>query len=216
VTTVPLFLRLAGARVVCVGAGAVAGAKVLPLVDAGADVVVVAPAATQAVADAAAAGLLTWHARGWAEADLDGAYLVVAGTADAGMNAAVAAAAAARSTLCVRVDREGDGTADFAAVVRRGDLTLAVSTGGRAPALARRLRGDLQERYGPEWADAVALYGELREDARIRQALAALSSEERRRRWRSLPLTDILRMLRTGRYSEAKRAASSCLSSSSD
>jgi precorrin-2 dehydrogenase/sirohydrochlorin ferrochelatase len=216
VTAIPLFVRLAGARVVCVGAGPVAASKVLPLAEAGAEVVVVAPEAVAAVREAAAAGRLAWHTRGWSEADLDRAHLVVAGTAAPDVNAAVAAAAAARATLCVRVDREGDGTADFAGVVRRGDLTLAVSTGGRAPALARWLRADLEERYGPEWGDAVALYAELRADPHIRSALAALDPEERRRRWRSLPLTDILRMLRTGRYPEAKRAASSCLSSSSD
>lgn len=213
--SVPLFVRLAGQRVVCAGAGPVAAAKVLPLVDEGAEVVVVAPEAVPDVRGAAAEGRLTWHARPWNPADLDGALLAIAATADPAHNAEVVRAAGERSTLCVRVDAGGDGTADFAGVVRRGPLTFAVSTGGLAPTLSRHLRAELERTYGPEWGDAVALYGQLREDAGITAALAGLGSEERRRRWRAIPLTDILTMLRTGRFSDAKRAASACLSSSS-
>lgn len=210
--TTPLFVRLAGARVLGVGAGPVAAAKLLPLVGEGAEVVVVAPDAVDEVAAAAAAGRLTWHRRGWEPADLDGALLVVAGTGDPLVNEAVAKEAAARATLCVRVDRDGAGSADFAGVVRRGPLTLAVSTAGRAPVLARRLRAELEAAYGPEWGDAVTLYGELRDEV----ALADLPPDERRRRWRAIPVTDILALLRSGRYSDAKRAAAACLSSSSD
>jgi siroheme synthase-like protein len=213
---VPLFVRLDGARVVGVGAGPIAAAKLLPLVEAGALVAVVAPAASTEVREAAAAGRLSWAARAWCDDDLDGAVLVVAGTSDAAVNTAVAAAAAARGTLCVRVDREGDGSADLGAVVRRGSLTLAVSTAGRAPALARQIRRALEDAYGPEWGDAVELYAELREDPEVRAALAPLSDEERRRRWRAIPLPDILHLLRTSRLSDAKRAARACLSSSSD
>lgn len=211
----PVFVRLAGARVVSVGAGPVAAAKVLPLVEEGAAVVVVAPQAVPEIRAADAEGRLAWYERSWQPDDLDGALLVVAGTADPQVNAEVAQAAAQRSTLCVRVDARGDGSADFAGVVRRGPLTIAVSTGGRAPVLAGHLRAELEQTYGPEWGEAVALYGELRKDPRITEALAGLPADERRRRWRSIPLTDILEMLRSGRPSDAKEAASACLSSSS-
>jgi precorrin-2 dehydrogenase len=213
---VPLFVRLAGARVVVVGAGPVAEAKLLPLVDAGASVSVVAPEATSALEQAAAEGRLRWEPRAWCEDDLEGAVLVIAGTGDPGVNAAVAAAAERRGTFCVRVDREGAGSADFGAVVRRGSLTMAVSTSGRAPALARQVRRHLDDAYGPEWGAAVDLYAALREDPEVQAALAPLSDEERRQRWRAIPLADILKTLRTGRFSDAKRAATACLSSSSD
>ncbi len=213
---VPLFVRLSGARVVSVGAGPVATSKLLPLVEAGARVDVVAPEATPALQEAAATGLLEWEQRAWREDDLTGAVLVIAGTADPAINAAVAAAAEARCTLCVRVDSEGEGTADLGAAVRRGSLTLAVSTSGRAPALARQVRRELEASYGPEWGDAVELYAAVREDPDVRAMLAPLSDDERRRRWRAIPLTDILRTLRTGRFSDAKRAVTACLSSSSD
>ncbi|MPZ86638.1 MAG: siroheme synthase [Nitriliruptorales bacterium] len=213
--TVPLFVRFDGARVVSVGAGPVAASKALPLLDAGADLVVVAPTASPDIARAAAAGRLTWHRRGFQEADLEGAVLVIAATADPERNAAVARAAADRATLCVRVDRGGQGTAALAGVVRRGALTLAVSTSDQAPALARHLRTELDGAYGPEWGELVALYAELRSDPEIADALAGLTDVQRRARWRAIPVPDILRLIRTGRHSDAKRVASACLSSSS-
>lgn len=213
--TVPLFVRFDGARVVSVGAGPVTAAKALPLLDAGADLVVVAPTASPDIARAATAGRLTWHRRGFEEADLDGAVLVIAGTSDPERNAAVARAAVDRATLCVRVDRGGHGSADLAGIVRRGPLTLAVSTSGQAPALARHLRIELEGAYGPEWGELAALYAELRSAPEIVAALAGLTDGQRRRRWRAIPVPDILRLIRTGRRSDAKRVASACLSSSS-
>lgn len=210
-----LVVRLTGARVLGVGAGPVAAAKLLPLVETGADVHVVAPEVGSALQEAADAGRLTLHRRSWAPDDLDGAVLVVAGTADPAVNAAVVAEAAARATLCVRVDREGDGSADFAATVRRGALTLAVSTGGLAPALARHVRAELDRSYGPEWGSLAALYAELRQDAAVRAVLVDLPQDERRRRWRSISVPDMLALLRNGSPAEAKRAATACLSSSS-
>lgn len=210
-----LVVRLSGARVVGVGAGPVAAAKLLPLLETGADVHVVAPELDPSIQAAADAGQLTVHRRSWQPADLDGAVLVVAGTADPAVNADVAAAAAARATLCVRVDRDGDGTADFAATVRRGPLTLAVSTGGQAPALARHLRGELDRSYGPEWGALATLYAELRRDPAVVALLDPLPDAERRRRWRSISVPDMLALLRSGSPAEAKRAATACLSSSS-
>lgn len=215
-STLPLSVRLVGLPVVGVGAGRVAAAKLLPMVDGGARVTVVAPHASRAIAQLADGDRLTWHRRTWTEADLDGAMLVVAGTDDAEVNAAVVAAATARGTLSIRVDAEGEGSADVAAAVRRGPLTIAVATGGNAPALAARLKEELGAAYGPEWGELAAIYGELRRDPDVRAALSGCSADQRRQRWRALPVTDILRLIRTGRRLEAKRVASACLSSSSD
>jgi len=210
-----LVVRLTGARILGVGAGPVAAAKLLPLLEAGAEVHVVAPDAVPAIREASEAGRLTWLRRAWAEEDVEGAVLVVAATADPAINAAVAAAAAARATLCVRVDREGDGSADLAATVRRGPLTLAVSTNGQAPAVARHLRAELDRSYGPEWGSLTSLYGALRRDPAVRAVLDRLPDEERRRRWQSISVPDMLALLREGSSAEAKRAATACLSSSS-
>jgi siroheme synthase-like protein len=129
------------------------------------------------------------------------------------------------ATLCVRVDRDPDaataprsaaGSAAFAAAVRRGPLTIAVSTGGQAPSLARLLRAELEDTYGPEYGEVAALLGELRGDPAVRRHLATLDSDGRRAAWRAIPLADILRLIRKGLVLDARELALACLSSSSD
>jgi siroheme synthase-like protein len=208
----PLMADLAGRRVVVVGAGPVAAAKLRALADA--DVVVVAPDAVAQIRAAAQVGSLTWESRRFHPDDLDGAWLVVAATADASVNTEVAAAAEQRHLWCVRVD--GGGSAGFMGTVRRGPLTLAVSTGGSSPALARHLRAELAERYGEEHGRLAALLGELRSDPAVRAALEGLDDAEKARRWRRVLAADILAPLRSGRTDLAKELALACLSSSSD
>jgi siroheme synthase-like protein len=182
---VPLVARLAGQRVVCVGGGPVAAAKALPLLDAGADLLVVAPTAVEGIRAAAVAGRLRWERRVYAAGDLDRALLALAATADPGVNARVAAEAARRPCLCVRVDSGAAATASFAAAVRRGPLTIAVSTDGRAPVLSRWLRQRLEAEYGPEWGELAALLGELRASPEVEAAMAGLDAAGRARRWRA-------------------------------
>lgn len=136
----PLFLDLRQRPVLVVGAGAVGTHKALGLIEAGARVTVVAPAATAELAAAASRGALTWHPRRFEAADVDAVYLVVAATGDAAVNAEIAAAAAARCRLVNAVDDPQNGSAYAASIVRRGPVTIALSTGGRAPAVARLLR----------------------------------------------------------------------------
>ena len=162
---------------VCVGAGPVAASKALPLIDEGADLVVVAPEAVDEIRAAAC----VWHQRPYRPDDVDGAVLAIAATGVREIDDRVARDAAASATFCVRVD--GRGTAAFPALVRRGPLLLTVSTSGQAPALARRVRERLQAEYGPEWGEAAEALGELRADPEIRDALAGLGPAERRRRW---------------------------------
>lgn len=214
-------VRLAGTRVVAVGGGRVAAAKLAPLLAAGADLRLIAPHAVPELAQRAAAGELDWQRRRYAgRADLDAAVLVVAATAAADVNERVAADAAALATLCVRVDRQPDaahpGTATFAGAVRHGALTIAVSTDGQAPSLARRLRQELDASYGPEYGELVALLAELRRDPQLRAHLARLSDSQRRAAWRRIPVPDILTLIRRGASHTAKEVAAACLSSSSD
>jgi uroporphyrin-III C-methyltransferase/precorrin-2 dehydrogenase/sirohydrochlorin ferrochelatase len=131
----PLFLKLAGRHVVLVGAGVVATEKLRHLLDAGADVTVVAPEITAAIA----AAPVTLVRRGFEARDLDGAWLVVA-AAPPEVNREVAIAAAERRIFVNAVDDPASASAYAAAVLRRDQLTLAISTDGAAPALAGLFR----------------------------------------------------------------------------
>lgn len=124
--TYPSGLRLEGRKVVVVGGGQVAQRRVPGLIAAGARVYVVAPEATPALEALADAGEVVWLRRGFTDADLDGAWYVIAATDDAGVNASVGQAAEARHTFCVRSDEAGQGSAWTPAVGRHGEVTVAV------------------------------------------------------------------------------------------
>lgn len=134
----PAFLKLAGRRVLVVGGGPVAASKLRGLLDAGADVTVVAPAW---VAEVAAADV-TRVEREFRPSDLDGAWLVVAAAPPA-VNRAVARAAETRRVFVNAVDDPPNASLYLGGVVRRAGVTFAVSTDGRAPALAGLLREGL-------------------------------------------------------------------------
>ena len=144
----PLFLKLAGRRVVLVGAGTVATEKLRHLLDAGAEVTVVAPE----IAPAVAAAPVTLVMRGFEPGDLDGAWLVVA-AAPPDVNRAVSNAAAERRIFVNAVDDPASASAYAAAVLRRDQLTVAISTDGAAPALAGLFREALDALMPRDLAD---------------------------------------------------------------
>jgi uroporphyrin-III C-methyltransferase/precorrin-2 dehydrogenase/sirohydrochlorin ferrochelatase len=137
----PVFLKLAGLPVVVVGGGAVAAGKLDGLLDAGARITVIAPAISDAIRARRSAIALV--ERGFVASDLDGARWVVA-AATPEVNREVAAAAAERGLLVNAVDDTASASAYLGAVVRRGPVVLAVSTGGLAPALAGLVREALE------------------------------------------------------------------------
>ncbi|MEU2613820.1 uroporphyrinogen-III C-methyltransferase [Micromonospora sp. NPDC007271] len=148
----PLGLRLAGRRVVVVGGGAVATRRVPALLDAGADVLLVAPELTPALRSHADAGRLRWEARRFVPADLADAWLVQVAIDDRAAAAEVSAAAAERRIFCVRADDRAAATAWTPAVTRHGPVTVAVLGGGdprRAMAVRDAVRTLLSARKGP-------------------------------------------------------------------
>jgi siroheme synthase-like protein len=197
----PVSLDLAGRLAVVVGDDAVAQGKPGALCAAGARVTVIAGGPAQELTRLEREGRATVLRRGFVPADLDGAFLCVAGSRDRTVREAVFAAARDRGVLLNVMDDPDH--CDFAApaVVRRGELVIAVSTGGRSPALASRLRRLLEERFGPEWEELVSLLGEVRE-----QTLPLLPDVgERSRRWRrALELDELEALLRDGRGEEAR------------
>lgn len=139
----PLFLKLEGRAVLLVGGGPVATAKAQALVDTGAAVTIVSPALTPELAALAAARGWVVHARGFDASDLDGVWLAIAG-APPPVNREVAVAAEARQIFLLAVDDMASASAYGAGLVRRGGVTVALSTGGDAPALAGLLREGLE------------------------------------------------------------------------
>jgi precorrin-2 dehydrogenase/sirohydrochlorin ferrochelatase len=173
----PLVLNVAGRRCVVVGGGAVAERKTRALLDADARVEVVAPALkATGLMELVAAGRVCHVAAPFMAEHLDGeTLLVIAATDQPNVNAAVAKAARSRCVLVNLAAPAGEDPneagGDFVtmATVRRGDLLVALTTGGAGPALAARLRRELDEHFGPEWAAYVALLGEMR--GRAKQTL---------------------------------------------
>ncbi len=139
----PLQLDVAGKRIVVVGGGPVAARRALPLVDAGAQLHVVAPFLSEPLAELVAAGRVTWSPRDYSDGDLDGAWLVHTATGEPAVDDAVAAAADAQRTWCVRADDAARSAAWTPAVARVGDVLVAVTAGGD-PRRAVRLRGAIQ------------------------------------------------------------------------
>lgn len=159
----PMFLKLEGRQCVVVGAGPIADGKIGSLLDAGASVRVVAPQAVQAIQKRAKNGTIDWYCRGFEPHDLDGAFLVITATSSPEVNAQVFQEARKRNVLCNSVDDPQNCDFYYPAVVNRGDLQIAISTNGRSPALAQRLRKELEEQFGPEYEAWVKELGEARD-----------------------------------------------------
>jgi len=159
----PLFVKLDNRPCLVVGAGVIAEGKVRSLLEAGASISVVAPRATPQVREWAASGVISWRRRKFTPADLDDKFLVVAATPVAAVNALVFEEARHRKILCNSVDDPPHCDFFYPAIVRRGDLQIAISTNGKSPALAQRLRQRFERQFGPEYADKLSELGAARE-----------------------------------------------------
>jgi precorrin-2 dehydrogenase/sirohydrochlorin ferrochelatase len=159
----PLFLKLKGRKCLVVGAGTIGQSKIASLLDAGAGVQVVAPSATAKIQGWARKGQIRWRKREFHDADLANCFLVVAATSSSKLHKKIFRLAKRRGVLCNVVDVPKLCDFYYPAVVRRGSLQVAVSTGGESPALAQRLRKELEAQFGPEYGDWVAELGKVRQ-----------------------------------------------------
>jgi siroheme synthase-like protein len=172
----PVFFKLEGRPCLVVGAGTIAAPKIASLLRAGGVVTVVAPQARPEVEEQARAGQLIWYPREFAAADLDGKFLVVAATDLQAVNHNVAESARARNVLCNSVDDPPDCDFFYPSVVRRGDLQIAISTAGKSPALAQRLREEIDAMLPEDigaWLDQLG-------ETRLKVLAAYPSSEDRK------------------------------------
>jgi precorrin-2 dehydrogenase len=201
----PVNLLVRGRRVVVVGGGRVAARKIEPLVELGADVVVVAPRVHGEVEAMADARQVTLHERPFAPADLDDAWLAVTATDDPAVNAAVFRAGEQRRVFVNSADDPANCSFTLMSVVRQADVVVAIGTGGRSPALAAYLKRRLTEELGPEYATLLDLLSEARESMRAQ----GRSSEDAD--WQEAFGSGILDLVRAGQIAEAKELLRSCL-----
>jgi precorrin-2 dehydrogenase / sirohydrochlorin ferrochelatase len=155
-------LNLTNRRCLVVGAGAIGLEKIEGLLASEAEVSVVAPEADPEVAELAETGTVDWKRRRYVPDDLEGCFLVVAATSDTDVNIAVYNDAEARSMLVNVVDVPPLCNFILPAIVRRGPIAIAISTAGASPALAKRMKDEIAEQFGDEYAALALMLNEVR------------------------------------------------------
>jgi precorrin-2 dehydrogenase/sirohydrochlorin ferrochelatase len=160
----PIFLKIAARPCIVVGAGHLAESKIESLRAVHAKVTVIAPQATEHITDLAAAGEIEWRQREYTHGDLAGNFLVVAATNNPAVNRAVFHEATESNVLCNAVDDPPFCDFYFPSVVRRGDLQIAISTAGASPALAQRLRKEINAQLPLDLGDWLTDLGNLRRE----------------------------------------------------
>lgn len=183
----PIFLKLAAKPCIVIGAGNLAESKIESLRAANAQVTVIAPQARERIAHMAANGEVQWLQRAYNSGDLKGMFLVVAATDVAAVNRAVFAEAEAAGILCNAVDDPPFCDFYFPSVVRRGDLQVAISTAGASPALAQRLRKELNAALPLDLGEWLTDLGNLRREVVAAEPL----NEERKRLLHTLAERDV-------------------------
>ena len=158
----PMFLKLEGRQCLVVGAGKVGEPKIGGLLGTGARIRVVAREASPVVREWALAGKLQLELRPFLAEDLNGAFLVIVATNSRNLNELVYHEAQRRGVLCNVVDVPDLCDFFYPAIVRRGDLQIAISTAGQSPSLAQKIRQQLDKQFGPAYAAWVAELGETR------------------------------------------------------
>ena len=173
----PVFIKLENRACLVVGAGEIAKAKIASLLEAGARVRVVAPQALPEIETLTEENRLTWDDRRYQASDLDGVFMVVAATSDSAVNKTVFTQARQLGILCNAVDDPPNCDFYFPAVVRRGDLQIAISTAGESPAFAQKLRRAFEEALDRSLGNWLAAVGQIR-----REILASFPVSEARKR----------------------------------
>src|SRR5437899_12930936 len=173
----PAFLKLTNRRILVVGGGSIAAQKIPSLLEAGAQVHVVSPKLAPQLSEWVRNQQITWSAKSFDPQDLDNAFLVIAATSLRDLNAHVYREADRRNILCNAVDDIDHCHFYYGSIVQRGDLQIAISTNGKSPALAQRLRKALQAQFGVEYENWIEWLGAARDALRASGASQASNKE---------------------------------------
>ena len=194
----PIYLDIRDKLCVVIGGGFVAERKVISLLDAGARVTLVSPETTSSLNDMAIAGRIMFKKRPYQDGDLDGAFMAYAATGDKDVNSLVVSEGRKKGVLCNVINAADMCDFIVPSVVERGDLLIAISTCGASPAFAKRLRNELQERYGAEYAVFLDIM------AAIRQKLLTkgFENDKNRKIFNELASSGIPSMIKDGRLEQ--------------
>ena len=209
----PAFVDIENQSCLIVGGGAIAAEKAAALLDCGADVTMISPDLTEELRDRSDRGELRWIARQYEPGDVRGFRLVISATDSTEVNERVYREAEAEGIMVNVVDVPALCRYIVPSIVRQGDLCIAVSTGGKSPALAKKIRGQLEGAFGTEYAVLLDLLGQYRPQMKARHPDEI---ETRASLWTSLVDSDILDLIREGRAEEARDRVESCILHSSD
>lgn len=196
----PLFVRLEGRRVAVVGGGSVATRRVERLLECGARVILISPDVTAGLQRLADDGGIEWRREAWSGDVPEELLLCIAATSDPQVNARISRACREAGVLVSDVTDPLSADAIVPAAVRRGDLSIAVATGGSSPALAALVREHVEESIGPEFALLARILRDLRQRIGDQK-----TQGERADLYRSIASRETLRMLRSGDAGPARR-----------
>lgn len=195
----PVYLDLRERPCVIIGGGQVAERKALSLLEAGAQVTVISPTLSTKLQELSQSGKITHLSETFNEKNLAGAHLVIAATDSLEVNAGVGRICRKKHILVNVVAPPDESTFIVPSVLERGELLIAVSTSGVSPALSKKIRGELEEQYGPEYGVFLGkmsmfrtrLMDEVKDEAKRRQILQALAD------------SDVISLLKEGKTNEA-------------
>ncbi len=193
----PVFLNLTGRRCVIIGGGQIAEGKISKLLESGAKIIVISPDATQGIRGFAERGDIEFQRRRFEAGDLVGAFLVIAATNDRVVNQEIFEEAEKQGVLLNAVDDMPRCSFITPSIVERGPVTIAISTGGASPALARKLRETLSDSNDLDWTEATGPLSKARQVIKDKQV--AVDPQ----RWQCCMTSELLSLAKSGREDEA-------------
>jgi precorrin-2 dehydrogenase/sirohydrochlorin ferrochelatase len=196
----PAYLDLRERLCVVIGGGAIAERKTLSLIEAGAGVTVVSPSLTPKLLDLSASGKISHLEKNFEEQDIIGAFLAIAATDSPDVNSAAARACKKNHVLVNVAVPPEESSFIVPSVIERGELLIAVSTSGASPALSKKIRQELEKRYGPEYELLLRHLTSIRK--RVREKIA--DENERRKIYQSIVDSEVIDLLRQGKTHEAE------------
>jgi len=188
----PVFLKVENRPCLVVGGGEVGARKVKTLLSCGASVALVSPEVVEWLEEKIEEGVVYLVGNHYEEKQLEGCFLVIAATDDLELNSRIAKDAEKHGILCNVVDYPQEGNFILPALIQRGALTVAISTSGKSPALARKIRQDLEQRFGVEYADFLEIMGAVRS----RLLKESQDSRANKEKFDGLVKSDLLELVR--------------------